>query len=85
LLWWKTTLPAGKIPLESAAYLGYKNTTPTALGAAMRLDRLKPKTLQRLYQIAKHPEKGVRPFFIHPKAMIELRRLVHVDMKEPTK
>lgn len=26
-----------------------------------------------LYRIAKHPTKGVRPFFKHPKLMIELR------------
>lgn len=51
----------------------------------MRLDRLKPKTLQRLYTIAKHPEKGARPFFKNPKTMIELRRLVHVDMKDSPK
>lgn len=37
------------------------------------LNKLKPKTLAVLKRIAKHPEKGARPFFRHPKAMIELR------------
>lgn len=51
----------------------------------MRLDRLSTKTLRVLYRIAKQPNGGVRPFFKHPKAMIELRNLVHVDMKESEK
>lgn len=51
----------------------------------MRLDRLTPKTLHRIYSIAKHPKKGLRPFFKNPKTMIELRRLVHVDMKDSPK
>jgi hypothetical protein len=34
---------------------------------------LKPETLRVLYRIAKHPTKGVRPFFKDPRAMIALR------------
>jgi hypothetical protein len=37
------------------------------------LDRLKPSTLAALLRIAKHPTKGVLPFFRNPKAMIALR------------
>ena len=40
----------------------------------MDLARLKPATLRALYRIAKHPTKGVRPFFADPRAMIELRQ-----------
>lgn len=34
---------------------------------------LSDKTVFVIYRIAKHPTKGVRPFFKHPKLMIELR------------
>lgn len=40
----------------------------------MNLARLPTATLRALYRIAKHPTKGVRPFFADPKAMIELRQ-----------
>ena len=40
----------------------------------MNLARLKPATLRALYRIAKHPTKGVRPFFADPRRMIALRQ-----------
>ena len=42
----------------------------------MNLARLKPATLRAHYRIAKHPTKGVRPFFADPKCMIALRQEV---------
>ena len=38
------------------------------------LTKLKGATLRTLHRIAKHPTKGVRPFFTDPRAMIALRR-----------
>jgi hypothetical protein len=37
------------------------------------LERLSTKTIETLYLIAKHNEKGARPFFANPHAMIALR------------
>lgn len=39
----------------------------------MNLAALSADTLLVLYQIAKHPTKGARPFFADPRMMIALR------------
>lgn len=39
------------------------------------LDSLKPQHIAALHRIAKHPKKGVYPFFRDPKLMIKLRKL----------
>lgn len=39
------------------------------------IDRLKPQCIAALHRIAKHPTKGVYPFFRDPKLMIKLRKL----------
>jgi hypothetical protein len=45
------------------------------------LDRLKPATLAVLHRIAKHPTKGVYPFFRNPKTMIVLREAAQKEAK----
>lgn len=40
----------------------------------MNFERLTTRHLLALGRIAKHPTKGVRPFFADPKAMIALRK-----------
>lgn len=42
----------------------------------MNLARLSTRHLRALYRIAKHPTRGVRPFFVDARAMIELRKEV---------
>ena len=42
----------------------------------MDLSNLSTPVLTKLYECAKHPSKGARPFFRDPRNMIELRNLL---------
>lgn len=48
----------------------------TAAELAAALGRLSPAQKRAAYLVAKHPTKGLRPFFMDPKAMIMLRNAV---------
>lgn len=48
---------------------------PFSPGPVAVLSRPKPEHLRALHRIAKHKERGLRPFFANPRNMICLREM----------